>query len=185
MRFPDLLIMSINNLRRRKLRTVLTVLGVIIGTASIVVMVSLGIGLDQMFMEQLSSWGSLTTIDVYGGSGGSYNGGGAVMVAGSSSGKSSDPTYITDEVMEKFGRLNHVSGVSPILDMNVVIRQGAYEAQYMTLRGVGQKFLEQIPHSGRYRPPAAGVHPGPPGPRRRFPGQHRYNTRMRVPGQAF
>ena len=46
MRFPDLLIMSINNLRRRKLRTVLTVLGVIIGTASIVVMVSLGIGLD-------------------------------------------------------------------------------------------------------------------------------------------
>lgn len=50
-------------------------LGVIIGTASFVVMVSLGIGLDQMFMEQLSSWGSLTTIDVYGGSGGSYNGG--------------------------------------------------------------------------------------------------------------
>ena len=38
MRFPDLVIMSINNLRRRKLRTVLTVLGVIIGTASIVVM---------------------------------------------------------------------------------------------------------------------------------------------------
>ena len=60
MRFPDLLIMSINNLRRRKLRTVLTVLGVIIGTASIVVMVSLGIGLDQMFMEQLRrllQWG--------------------------------------------------------------------------------------------------------------------------------
>ena len=155
MRFPDLLIMSINNLRRRKLRTVLTVLGVIIGTASIVVMVSLGIGLDQMFMEQLSSWGSLTTIDVYGGSGGSYYGGGAVMVGGGGSGKSSDPTYITDEVMEKFGRLNHVSGVSPILDMNVVIRQGAYEAQYMTLRGVGQKFLEQIP-LGEGRLPGPG-----------------------------
>ena len=44
MRFPDLLMMSVNNLRRRKLRTFLTVLGVIIGTASIVVMVSLGIG---------------------------------------------------------------------------------------------------------------------------------------------
>lgn len=82
-------------------------------------------------------------------------GGGAVMVAGSSSGKSSDPTYITDEVMEKFGRLNHVSGVSPILDMNVVIRQGAYEAQYMTLRGVGQKFLEQIP-LGEGRLPGPG-----------------------------
>ena len=78
MRFPDLVIMSINNLRRRKLRTVLTVLGVIIGTASIVVMVSLGIGLDQMFMEQISSWGSLTTINVYSGS--SY--GNAVRLVG-------------------------------------------------------------------------------------------------------
>ena len=156
MRFPDLLIMSINNLRRRKLRTVLTVLGVIIGTASIVVMVSLGIGLDQMFMEQLSSWGSLTTVDVYGGSGGgSYGGGMAVMVGGSGSGKSSDPTYITDEVLEKFERLEHVSGVSPILDMNVVIRQGAYEAQYMTLRGVGQEFLKQIP-LGEGKLPEAG-----------------------------
>ena len=47
MKFPDLLIMSMNNLRRRKLRTVLTVLGVIIGTAAIVVMVSLGIGLND------------------------------------------------------------------------------------------------------------------------------------------
>ena len=52
MRFFDLLTMSINNLRRRKLRTALTVLGVIIGTASIVVMVSLGIGLKEMTMEQ-------------------------------------------------------------------------------------------------------------------------------------
>lgn len=153
MRFPDLLIMSINNLRRRKLRTVLTVLGVIIGTASIVVMVSLGIGLDQMFMEQLSSWGSLTTVDVYGGSGSSYYGG-AVMVGGGGS-KSSDPTYITDEVIDKFQRIGHVTGVSPILDMNVVIRQGAYEAQYMTLRGVGQKFLEQIP-LGEGRMPEPG-----------------------------
>ena len=60
MRFPDLLMMSVNNLRRRKLRTFLTVLGVIIGTASIVVMVSLGIGLNEMTMEQIASWGSLT-----------------------------------------------------------------------------------------------------------------------------
>ena len=46
MKFSDLLSMSVNNLRRRKLRTFLTVLGVVIGTASILVMVSLGIGLN-------------------------------------------------------------------------------------------------------------------------------------------
>ena len=47
MRFSDLLTMSVNNLFRRKLRTFLTVLGVVIGTASIVVMVSIGIGLKE------------------------------------------------------------------------------------------------------------------------------------------
>ena len=62
MKFPDLLIMSMNNLRRRKLRTVLTVLGVIIGTAAIVVMVSLGIGLNEMTMEQIASAESGKTI---------------------------------------------------------------------------------------------------------------------------
>ena len=41
MKFLDLLRMSVNNLWRRKLRTFLTVLGVIIGTASIVVMMLL------------------------------------------------------------------------------------------------------------------------------------------------
>ena len=62
MRFLDLLQMSANNLLRRKLRTFLTVLGVIIGTASIVVMISLGIGLKQNIMDQYASYGSLTAI---------------------------------------------------------------------------------------------------------------------------
>ena len=44
MRWIDLLRMSSNSLKRRKLRTFLTVLGVVIGTASIVVMISLGLG---------------------------------------------------------------------------------------------------------------------------------------------
>ena len=53
MRFLDLLRMSSSNLLRRKLRTVLTVLGVVIGTASIVVMVSLGLGLRKTTMDQI------------------------------------------------------------------------------------------------------------------------------------
>ena len=61
MKFLDLLTMSVNNLRRRKLRTGLTVLGVIIGTASIVVMISLGIGLQELTVEPVS----YTHLDVY------------------------------------------------------------------------------------------------------------------------
>ena len=112
MRFPDLLMMSVNNLRRRKLRTFLTVLGVIIGTASIVVMVSLGIGLNEMTMEQIASWGSLTTIEVYANDNGS-----SVRIIGgsslsSSSSKSGDSSYITDEVIADFQKIPYVTGVS-------------------------------------------------------------------------
>ena len=54
MKFSDLLLMSITNLWKRKLRTVLTVLGVVIGITSIVVMVALGNGLKESMMENLS-----------------------------------------------------------------------------------------------------------------------------------
>ena len=43
MRFIDLIKMGARNLLRRKARTLLTVIGVIIGTISIVVMISIGI----------------------------------------------------------------------------------------------------------------------------------------------
>ena len=55
MRFLDLLRMSSSNLWKRKVRTVLTVLGVVIGVASIVVMISLGLGLSRTQMEQMES----------------------------------------------------------------------------------------------------------------------------------
>ena len=45
MRFTDILRTAFMNLWRRKLRAVLTVLGMVIGVSSIVVMMSLGIGI--------------------------------------------------------------------------------------------------------------------------------------------
>lgn len=62
--------MSLNSLRRRKTRTFLTILGVVIGTASIVIMLSLSTAMDQSFKEQIARMGSLTIIDVYPGAGG-------------------------------------------------------------------------------------------------------------------
>ena len=43
MKWKDMIGMSLSNLFKRKVRTLLTVAGVIIGTCAIVVMVSLGI----------------------------------------------------------------------------------------------------------------------------------------------
>lgn len=64
MRFPDLLRTAFLNLWRRKLRAFLTVLGMVIGTSSIVVMVSLGVGMKQSIVDSYASMGSLTNITV-------------------------------------------------------------------------------------------------------------------------
>ena len=65
MKIFDILGLANRNLWRRKGRTLLTVLGVIIGTASIVVMLSLGIGLVESQKEAMSQWGSLNIIRVH------------------------------------------------------------------------------------------------------------------------
>ncbi len=132
MRFLDLLAMSVNNLRRRKLRTALTVLGVIIGVASVVIMVSLGIGLNQLMLEMYSSYGDMTTVTIYSGS---------RFDSGSGD---SDPMYLTDDVMEQFKRLDHVKGVSPMLSVYVMLKQGLYETT-TEITGVSQEYLEKIP----------------------------------------
>ncbi len=131
MRFLDLLLMSVNNLRRRKLRTTLTVLGVVIGTASIVVMVSLGIGLKELTMEQYEASGSLTAITVY-----SQNRWG-------NNDTSKEPNYITDDTVKLLKRVEHVQAVSPMLSFYVVMKQGVYEAQ-LGMNGVSREYMEQI-----------------------------------------
>ncbi len=132
MRFLDLLVMSINNLRRRKLRTALTVLGVIVGTASIVVMMSLGIGMSEMQMELMESYGSMTAINVYCDTYSQPEGG-------------QDPVYMTDEIIEQFRQMEYVDGVSPLLNVSVMMRQGQYTASYVNLVGVTEDYMEQIP----------------------------------------
>ena len=61
----DIVKLASQNLWRRKMRTFLTVLGVLIGTASIVVMLSLGIGLSEIQRQDMERWGSLSIIEVH------------------------------------------------------------------------------------------------------------------------
>ena len=110
MSWIDLLRMSTSNLKRRKLRTFLTVLGVVIGTASIVVMVSLGLGLQKSVYDEMEQSGGLTTINVTG----SGSAGGGMMHSSNSdksdkSDKSDEASkYIDDNCVKKFGELEHV-----------------------------------------------------------------------------
>lgn len=60
----DIVRMCLQNLTRRKARTFLTVLGVVIGCCSIVIMVSMGIGMKESQERMLAEMGDLTIITV-------------------------------------------------------------------------------------------------------------------------
>lgn len=91
----DLIIMSFKNLTKRKIRTCLTILSVIIGATSIIVMVSLGVALDEKFNEEIASIGSITTIRLNG-----YD----------------DKVEKSD--IEKIQKLANVVAISPLIRMN-------------------------------------------------------------------
>ncbi|MCU6733619.1 ABC transporter permease [Diplocloster agilis] len=146
MKLLDLIKMSISNLWRRKLRTILTILGVIIGTASIVVMISLGIGLNKSMIDSVEESGGLTTINVSSGGGDTmyYGGGVAVSMDASASGSgSNEPVYLTDEVIEQLKQLPHVTVCSPVLSTSVLAKQGAYES-WLQIQGMDLEALDRM-----------------------------------------
>ncbi|MEG2419619.1 MAG: ABC transporter permease, partial [Eubacterium sp.] len=57
----ELIILCWENLWRMKFRTILTIIGVVIGTASIIIMVSIGNGAQQSIIGTLSSTASVTS----------------------------------------------------------------------------------------------------------------------------
>ena len=131
MSWIDLLRMSASNLKRRKLRTFLTVLGVVIGTASIVVMVSLGLGLQKSVYDEMEQSGGLTTINVTG----SESVGDGMMHSSNSdkSDKSDEASkYIDDNCVKKFGELEHVKAAAPIYETSAICLKGKYEG-YISL----------------------------------------------------
>lgn len=65
MRKTDVIRFAGGNFLRRKARSALTVLGVVIGTMAVVIMLSIGIGMNKGFEDQVSSYGNLRQIQVY------------------------------------------------------------------------------------------------------------------------
>lgn len=64
MKWRDMISMCLGNLFKRKVRTLLTVAGVVIGTCAIVVMLSFGIGIKQTMDDMMQSMGDLTVIQI-------------------------------------------------------------------------------------------------------------------------
>lgn len=118
MKISDLMKMGLRNLGRRKARTALTIVGIVIGTISIVVMVSIGIGMNQAFRESIMEYGSVTTITlsrsqpVFNEKGG-Y--------------ESSKEQKIDDKLIAKLKLIPHIKTLSPLISMNVKLKNGNYE----------------------------------------------------------
>lgn len=143
MKFLDLLGMSSSSLWRRKLRTILTILGVIIGTASIIVMVSLGIGLSKTTMDQIEKSGGLTTINVYGNDGGMMYYGGGVSTSDTGKSDSTKEVKLDDTTLQLISSIPHVKLASPVLTMDVFVKQGSYES-HLSLRGMTMDVLKKL-----------------------------------------
>lgn len=97
----DIIKMALKNLAKRKLRTALTILSVVIGASSIIIMVSLGVALDESFDKQIKEMGSITNIDVNA----NYNG----------------KTGITSENINQFKQIEGVLAVTPIVSSELRI----------------------------------------------------------------
>ncbi len=125
----DLFRMGIKNLWRRKLRTFLTILGVVIGTSSIVVMLSLGFGMSKGFEDQIAQWGSLTTINVHKGWGEPMRG--------------KKEVELNDKSVTTFKAMNNVIAVSPLLETSGAIINGKYIAN-VPIRGIDPDSMEDF-----------------------------------------
>ena len=132
MKISDQVALAAKNLSRRKGRTALTVIGVVVGTCAVIVMISLGIAQNKAYDEMLQSWGDLTQIQVYGGGSGI-----SVSIGGvtASSSAASEPAKLNDEMVAGFKQMDHVIAATPYYEgysLNGRISAGRSDRYQMT-----------------------------------------------------
>ena len=117
----DLIKMALGNLLRRKSRTFLTVLGIVIGTVSIVLMIALGLGMQANINEQFESESSVNIIEV-------TKGDNVNTETRLSESKESD--LLLDMDIDFFESIEGVATVSPVITTNIKIVSGKYEGSF-------------------------------------------------------
>lgn len=132
MQKKDLLRICLQNLMRRRSRTFLTVLGVLIGCCSIVIMVSLGIGMKETQEKLLAEMGDLTIITV------------------SPPQKGKGKVKLDDALIKRLHNMNGVVGVSPKQALeaeSIRILSGTgnrYVADWTSVVGMDTNQIEQL-----------------------------------------
>lgn len=98
MMMSDLLLLSTRAFTTRPMRTFLTILGVGVGIGTVLFLVSLGYGLQNTILSQITSADALLTIDVTPGS--------------------SAAIALDQDSLSKFSQMQNVAEVSPVMTLN-------------------------------------------------------------------
>jgi ABC-type antimicrobial peptide transport system permease subunit len=158
--FRDTVDLALRNLAQAKLRTSLTTLGVSIGIASLSGMVSLGVGLQDQFVDRFARSGMFDSINVLPGSvraGAGPGGRGRGPVPfGQRETRPADAgpaKELTEETLKELASLPQVRDAYPTLRVPTQVKYGAL-SEFVTVSGVpmsarGEGVYQSIPH-GRF-----------------------------------
>ncbi|HYE83917.1 MAG TPA: FtsX-like permease family protein [Clostridia bacterium] len=135
----DIVRMTLKNLLRRKTRTLLTVMGVVIGTASIVIMISIGIGMNEGFKQEISRMGSLNAINVRSPEQGRFY----VSEEESRQGNARKMRELDERAVADFSRLSGVESVIPFIETHGKIKLGKYIG-YVQLQGIDPEYMGKL-----------------------------------------
>ena len=132
--------LSLSNLNRRRLRTWLTIIGVMIGTASMVIMITAAIGAKKTLYEQLEMMESTHEIHVF------------------SDTVSRKDRLLTDELVVELEKIHGVENVYPVLEFVGQENLSGYVVHF-PITGVTADYMAKIQlESGSY-PESKGMRP--------------------------
>ncbi len=122
MNFGQSFRLAVKSLMTSKMRSLLTMLGIIIGVAAVIIITSLGNGMQNYMNDQFEEMGSnLVQAQVY--------------LTGSSLDVKADDMYA---LVEKYPQ--YLSGVTPYNSIQGTVRQGSDEFKRTSVYGVGETF---------------------------------------------
>ncbi|MFH2061870.1 MAG: ABC transporter permease [Candidatus Beckwithbacteria bacterium] len=129
MELQELFLLAVEALRRNVGRTLLTMLGIIIGIASVITIMSLGAGSTKSIVDSISSFGA-NVLTVSPG-----------RAKRSPGGESSVVTTLTSDDAKEIEKLNNVKSVSRVVSSSKTITANS-ESENVQVRGVDASYSE-------------------------------------------
>ena len=140
MKLFDIFGFALSNFLRRKARSALTVFGVVIGTAAVVIMLSIGIGMNKGIEDQLGSRGNLKEISVYTKTG-TYN-------EETDEWEAAAVVEPLDDIsLANIKSIEHVKAVSPMQwsnYINFIVRNKKEKIWYPNFQGIDASAMEDL-----------------------------------------